>query len=106
VEMLNTLVENTVLPIDSDYLPLPTQIEVELCHNLVCAGLYHNAIQRCDKLIELLTQSTAHYRDGKLQNISNNDYLHVMHAKLILYKGEALWHLGKPHEAIHQYHRY
>lgn len=104
VEMLNNLVDNIVLPIDSDYLPSPTQIVVELCHNLVCAGLYHDAIQRCDKLIKLLTQSAAHCGDSKY--ISNNDYLHVMHAKLLLYKGEALWHLGKPHEAVHQYRRY
>ncbi|XP_065915508.1 uncharacterized protein [Dysidea avara] len=106
VEMLHTLVDNTTLPIDSDYLPSPSQLVVELCHSLVCAGLYHDAIQRCDKLIQLLTQYTLHCKDSKLHNITNDDILRViMHAKLLLYKGEALWHLGKPHEAVIQYRR-
>jgi len=105
--MLSTLVDNTILPIDSDYLPSPTQLVLELCNNLVCAGLYQDAIKHCDKLIELLTQPTAHYGDDKLHNISNNDCIHlIMHVKLLLYKGEALWHVGKPHEAVRQYRRY
>ena len=98
VEMLHILVDNTVLPIDSDYIPSPSQLVVELCHCLVCAGLYQDAIQRCDKLIQLITSKC---ENSRLLSSENT----LTHAKLLLYKGEALWYIGEPHGTVLQYRR-
>ena len=105
VKLLITLVDNIVLPLESDHLPTPTQITIDLCHGLVCAGCYNEAILRCDAFLKLLTtQSTPHCIDNILNNLSSNEVL-VMQARLLLYKGEALQQIGNPHKAMLQYRR-
>ena len=105
VKLLITLVDNTVLPLESDHLPTPTQIAIDLCHSLVCAGYYDEAILRCDALLKLLTtQSTPHCMDNIL-NDSSSDEMLLIQARLLLYKGEALHQIGDPHKAIVQYRR-
>lgn len=105
VKLLITLVDNTVLPLESDHLPTPTQITVDLCHSVVCAGHYDEAILRCDALLKLLTtQSIPHCINNITNHLSSNEML-LMQAKLLLYKGEALQQIGDPHNAMLQYRR-
>ena len=106
VKLLTTLVDNTQLPLESDHLPTLTQLTVDLCHGLVCAGYYHEAISRCDALLELLpTQSVPHCMDSILLNRSSSNDMLMIQARLLQYKGEALQQIGDYHKAMPQYRR-
>lgn len=96
--------DNTPLPLESDLLPLPTELAIDLCHSLVCAGHYHDTIIRCDALLQLLTQSTPHCMDNIPNHSSSNEML-LIQTRLLLYKGEALQQMGDSHKAIMQYRR-
>lgn len=97
--------DSTQLPLESDLLPTPTELAIELCHSLVCAGQYHDAILRCDSLLQLLTtHSTPQCMDNLLNQSSSNEML-LIQAKLLLYKGEALQQIGDTHKAMLQYRR-
>ena len=105
VKLLITLVDNTLLPLETDHLPTPTQITIDLCHSLVCAGYYDEAILRCDTLLKLLaTQCIPNCIDNISNHLSSNELL-LMQARLLLYKGEALQQNGDPHKAMLQYRR-
>lgn len=91
------------LPLESDHLPTPTELATDLCHSLVCAGDYQEAVLRCDTLLQLMpTQSTPH--NNVLNHSTSNEMLMVQ-ARLLLYKGEALQQMGDPCKAMLQYRR-
>ena len=97
--------DNTLLPLESDLLPTPTQLAIDLCHSLVCAGHYNEAILRCDALLKLLTTQSTPYCMDKILNHSSSDEILLIQARLLLYKGEAQQQIGDHHKAILQYHR-
>ena len=98
--------DNTQLPLESDHLPTRTQLVVDLCHALVCAGCYHEAISRSDALLELLpTQSIPHCVYSILLNHSSSNEILMIQARLLLCKGEALQQIGDHHKALPQYRR-
>ena len=97
--------DNIPLPLEADLLPTPTQLATDLCHSLVCAGHYHDAMARCDALSQLLaTQSTPHCV-GNILKPSSCDEMLLIQARLLLYKGEALQKLGDYHKAMLLYRR-
>ena len=97
--------DNTPLPLEFDLLPTPTELAADLCHSLVCAEHYHDAMTRCDALLQLLTTQSASYCMGNILNPSSHNEMLLIQARLLLYKGEALQKMGDYHKAMQQYRR-